>query len=89
MRKPVFGALQPQKVVRGLKFRIKKIEQLCYLCSENKVADLCLCYSSMQKAGFFMSQLKFSLFRVISRQTPAIDVPCVTPQLEIFPVYIQ
>ena len=45
MRKPVFGvfdtnqAVQPQKMARGLKFRIYEKEGLYYLCSENKGAD--------------------------------------------------
>ena len=29
-------AVQPQKMARGLKFRIKKVERLYYLFSENK-----------------------------------------------------
>ena len=46
-------AAQPQNMARGLKFRIKKVEGLYYLCSENKgadqlrgyrEADLCLCF---------------------------------------------
>ena len=62
MRKPTFlfltwsdtnQAVQLQKMARGLKFRIKKVEGLFYLCSENKgadqlcgyrEADLCLCF---------------------------------------------
>ena len=32
-------AVQPQKMARGLKFRVKKEEKLYYLCSENKGAD--------------------------------------------------
>ena len=48
VRKPVFGfptrsdtnkAVQPQKIARGLKFRILKVEGLYYPCSENKGAD--------------------------------------------------
>ena len=48
MRKPTFWfrtwsdtnrALQLQKMVRGLKFRIEKVEGFYYRCSENKVAD--------------------------------------------------
>ena len=44
--------VQPQKMARGLKFRIKEVKGLYYLCSENKgadqlcghhAADLCLC----------------------------------------------
>ena len=32
-------AVHLQKMARGLKFRIKKVEGLYYLCSENKDAD--------------------------------------------------
>ena len=32
-------AVQPQKIVRGLKFRIQEVEGLHYSCSENKGAD--------------------------------------------------
>ena len=48
MRKPKFWfptwsntnwAVQLQKMARGLKFRIKNVEELYYLCSENKGAD--------------------------------------------------
>ena len=48
MRKPVFGvptrsdtnrAVKPQKMARGLKFRIKVVEGVCYPYSENKSAD--------------------------------------------------
>ena len=48
MRKPTFWfpkwsdtnqAVQLQKMARGLKFRILKLEGLYYLCSENKGAD--------------------------------------------------
>ena len=42
-------AEQLQKMARGLKFWIKKVEGLPYLCSEKKGADqcevdLCLCF---------------------------------------------
>ena len=48
MRKLVFGvsdkgdtnrAVQPHKMTRSFKFRIKKEEGLYYLCSENKDTD--------------------------------------------------
>ena len=32
-------AVKPQKMVRGLKFRIEKVEGLYDLCSENKGTD--------------------------------------------------
>ena len=62
MRKPTFWfptwsdtnqAVQSHKMARSLKFRIKKVEGLYYLCSENKgpdqlpgyhEADLRLCF---------------------------------------------
>ena len=60
-------AVQPQEMTGGLKFQIYKAEGWHYLCSENKgadqlrgyhAADLRLCLSHMQKAGFLMTQLK-------------------------------
>ena len=48
MRNPMFWfptwsdtnkTVQPQKLARGLKFQIKEVEGLYYLCSENKGAD--------------------------------------------------
>ena len=48
MRKPTFWlttwsdtnqVVQLQKMARGLKFRIQKVEELYYLCNENKGAD--------------------------------------------------
>ena len=62
LRKQVFGvsdtnrAVQPQKMARGLKFRIKKEEGLYYLCSGNKgadrEADLRLCFRMCKKPVF-------------------------------------
>ena len=37
-------AVQLQKIARCLKFRIHKVEELYYPCSENKGADLRLCF---------------------------------------------
>ena len=54
-------AVQSQKMARGLKFRIKKVEGLYYLCSENKCvdqlrgcreADLRLCFRICKKPLF-------------------------------------
>ena len=46
VREPVFGvsdtnrAGQTQKMARGLKFCIWKVDELYYLCNEHKAADL-------------------------------------------------
>ena len=54
-------AVHPQKMARGLKFRIKKEEGLYYLCSEHKGADqlrgyreagLRLCFRICKKPDF-------------------------------------
>ena len=54
-------AVQQQKIVRGLKFRIKEVKGLYYPCSENKVddqlhgygeADLRLCFRICKKLVF-------------------------------------
>ena len=70
VRKPVFGVsdqvphkpgCQPHKMARGLKFRLKEVEGLYYLCSENngadqlrgyREADLCLCFRIFKKPVF-------------------------------------
>ena len=39
-------AVQPQKIPKGLKFRIQEVERLHYLWSENKEADQQSCYST-------------------------------------------
>ena len=71
MRKPVLvgfttrfhtnRAVQPQKMARGLKFRIQEVKGLYYLCSKNKGADqLCgyheadlrLCFRICKKPVF-------------------------------------
>ena len=54
-------AVQPQKMARGLKYGILKVEGLYYLCSENKgadqlcgnrTADLLLCFCICKKQIF-------------------------------------
>ena len=76
MTKPVFGApdqvrhnpaVQTQKMVRGLKFRIKVVEGLYFPYSENTgadqlrsycAADLRLCFRIVcKKAVFFITRL--------------------------------
>ena len=61
MRKPTFWfptwsdtnqAVQLQKLARGLKFRIKKVEGLFYQCSENKGADQCVFIFAYAKRWF-------------------------------------
>ena len=44
--------VQPQKMARGLKFRILEVEGLYYLCIENKGADLRLCFRICKKPVF-------------------------------------
>ena len=78
MRKPTFWfltrfdtnwAVQLQKMARGLKFWIQKVERLYYLCSENKgadqlrgyrEADLRLCFRICKMLGFLMTRLIYS-----------------------------
>ena len=75
MRKPTFWfptrsittrAVQPQKMARGLKFWIKKVERLFYLCSENKSADQlrgsASLFSHMQNVGFLITRLNYIFF---------------------------
>ena len=52
-------AVQTEKMARGLKFRIKEVNALHYLCKENKgtdsgsrASDLCLCFSICNKQVF-------------------------------------
>ena len=59
VRKPVFGIpdqvrhkVDLQKIARGLKFRISIEEELYYPCSENKGADLRLCFRICKKPVF-------------------------------------
>ena len=78
MRKPTFWfptwsdtnrAVQPQKMDRGLKFRIKEVEGLYYPCSVNKgadqlrgyrEADLRLCFRICKMFVFSFSHKKLS-----------------------------
>ena len=52
-RSDINQTIQAQKIAKGWKLWIKKVEELCYPCSENKgtdqlrsyhEADLCLCF---------------------------------------------
>ena len=61
MQKVPDFTVQPQKMARGLKFLIKVVEGLYYLCSENKgadqlcgyhEADLLLCFRICKKQIF-------------------------------------
>ena len=45
-------AVRPHNMARGLKFRIQEVEGLCYQCSENKGADLRLCFRICKKPVF-------------------------------------
>ena len=46
--------MQPQKMARGLKFRIKEVDGLYYLCSENKDTDQLHGY-----CGFLITRFKY------------------------------
>ena len=68
MRKPVFGvttrshtnrAVQSLNMARGLKFRIQKVQGLCYPCSENKGADQ-LRVSALRVFVFAYAKSRFS-----------------------------
>ena len=53
-------AVQAQKMARGWKFWIKKVEELYYPCSENKGADQITAplFLHMQNVCFLMTWLK-------------------------------
>ena len=67
MRSDTNRNIQPQKMVSGLNFWIKKVEGLYYLCSENKgtdqvhdyrAADLRPCFCiCIKPTGFLMARL--------------------------------
>ena len=72
VRKPVFGfptrsdtnqAVDPQKIARGLKFRIYIEEGLYYPCSENKGADQLrgYCEADLRLCFCICKKLVFSL----------------------------
>ena len=44
LRSYINRAVQSQKMVRGWKFWIRRVDELYYPCSENKGADLRLCF---------------------------------------------
>ena len=72
-------ALQSQKMARGLKFRIKEVEGLYYLCSENKganqlrnyrQADLHLCFA------YAKSQFSHNEAQILCTIFPSSISPC-------------
>ena len=60
--------VQAQKMARGWKFRIKKVEELFYPCSENKGTDqlrsYCEADSHMQNVGFRMMRLIYIMHAI-------------------------
>ena len=63
-------------MVRGFKFRIYEVEELCYPCSENKgadqlsgyrAADLRLYFRMIQKVGFLTTRLIWALTKPVFR----------------------
>ena len=88
-RKPVFGvstrsdtnqAVQSQKMDRGLKFLIQKVEGFYYLCSENKGADqlcsycaadlhLCFCIYGKRRFSRDVAQIILARSAVLGHPT--------------------
>ena len=74
-RSDTYQIVQPQKMVRCLKFRIQEVEGLYYLCSEKNAdhlrsesaADLHLCFFICRKQGF-LSHNSFDLADVNSQE---------------------
>ena len=62
-------AIQPQKIARGLEFRIKEVEGLYYLCSGNKGADMLVCafVFAYAKTGFYMTRLVDIIYKISIR----------------------
>ena len=65
--------VQPQKIVRGLKFRIQKEEGLYYLCSENKGAD--------QLCGYCTADLRLC-FRICKKPFFSHDAAHIDPTIQ-------
>ena len=53
-------------MARGLKFRIKKVERLYYLCSKNKGADQLCGYREDQLCGYREADLRLC-FRICKK----------------------
>ena len=82
-------AVQLQKMAKDLKFWIKKVEGLYYLCSKNKGADLAL-FSHMQNVGFLMTRLKCKLMNIEDMHIPGQPDKAVwLSQLEILASYLK
>ena len=66
-------AVQLKKMARCLKFRIHKIEELYYTCSENEGADLrlcfriCNCMKPTLQGGYGPSLNTFNTYKCLSR----------------------
>ena len=52
---PTQIGIQPQKMARGLKFRIIDVDELYYLC--DRAADLRLCFRIIKNTDFLMKRL--------------------------------
>ena len=101
VRKPVSGfptrshtnrAVQPQKMARGLKFRIYEVEGLFYPCSENKgadqlrgyrAADLRLCFSICLKPVFSRRGLNGTVARIILSKCPVLHLPILAKMITV------
>ena len=53
-------AIQPHKMTRGLKFQIKQVDGVYYLCIENKGADLLCCVFAYAKSRFYQDAAHLS-----------------------------
>ena len=82
MRKPVFGfptrsdtnwSVQQQKMARGLKFWIKEVEGLHYLCSENKGADQLCGYRKADQICVFVFAYAKSRFSHIAAPISSLE----------------
>ena len=88
-------AVQPQKMARGLKFPVKEVEGLYYLCSENKgadqlcgyhAADLRLCFCICRKFSYDTAHIFLLLTFSLLKHTCSIYCDfygCKNGQLEL------
>ena len=73
-------------MARGLKFRIKEVEELCYQCIENegadqlrgyRKADLHLCLSICEKPVFSLNEAHIIIFTLFNESVVSKSVLCL------------